>query len=349
MKKQNLINLVKYHVDRNEDAFVSEVAEIAREFDRAQDYNVAEYLMELIANANAYVPQSSYDGFRFLTKLDYSTKPLLLPTVIEEDVLGIARAIKRGSDITKFLFYGAPGTGKTEAALQVARLTERDILSVNIENLIDSRLGETAKNIVALFDEINHLPYNQVMVILDEIDSLILNRIANNDHREMGRATSAFIRALDSINDKVVMIATTNLIDEFDKAILRRFDATVSFDRYSKEDLIEVADAFLTSTIKKYPQSKQNKKLFNKILSNLDSVPYPGDLKQIIKTAVAFSDGTNEYDYLRKIYYALNGNPKTIDLKELKDAGYTTREIEILSRVPRSSVARKLSKVGSDE
>ena len=101
--------------------------------------------------------------------------------------------------------------------------------------------------------------------------------------------------------------------------------------------------------IKKYPQSKQNKKLFNKILSNLDSVPYPGDLKQIIKTAVAFSDGTNEYDYLRKIYYALNGNPKTIDLKELKDAGYTTREIEILSRVPRSSVARKLSKVGSDE
>ena len=33
MKKQNVINLVKYHVEKNEEAFISEVAEIAKEFD----------------------------------------------------------------------------------------------------------------------------------------------------------------------------------------------------------------------------------------------------------------------------------------------------------------------------
>ena len=44
---------------------------------------------------------------------------------------------------------------------------------------------------------------------------------------------------------------------------------------------------------------------------------------------------------MRKIYFALNDNKK-IDIQRLNDEGYTTREIEILSRIPKSSVSRKL-------
>ena len=65
-------------------------------------------------------------------------------------------------------------------------------------------------------------------------------------------------------------------------------------------------------------------------------------MKQIIKTSIAFSDETNKYDYLRKIYLALNGNPKNIDIQNLSEQGFTTREIEILTRIPKSSVSRKL-------
>ena len=89
-------------------------------------------------------------------------------------------------------------------------------------------------------------------------------------------------------------------------------------------------------------KSKQDLRLFHKILSNLGSIPYPGDLKQIIKTSIAFSDETSEFDYLRKIYLALNGNPETVDMQRLKEQGYTTRAIEILTRIPKSSVSRKL-------
>ena len=127
----------------------------------------------------------------------------------------------------------------------------------------------------------------------------------------------------------------------FDKAIVRRFDATVSFDRYSEDDLIDIADTLLSSTLKKNANSKQDMRLFNKILKNLDRIPYPGDLKQIIKTSVAFSSEANEYDYLRKIYFALNDN-RELDIQRLSNEGYTTREIEILSRIPKSSVSRKL-------
>ena len=170
---------------------------------------------------------------------------------------------------------------------------------------------------------------------------MVLDRVNANDLREMGRVSSTFIKELDRLNENTIIIATTNLFTNFDRAIVRRFDATVSFDRYSNDDLIEIADSLLSSTLKKNANSRQDMRLFNKILNNLKTIPYPGDLKQIIKTSVAFSSEANEYDYLRKIYFALNDN-KEIDIQRLSDEGYTTREIEILSRIPKSSVSRKL-------
>ena len=341
MKKQSIMNLVRYHVEKNEEAFISEVAEIAKEFDQNGDSAMANYLMELVSSANYYVPQSSYKNLHYITKVNYTNTSLLLPEIIEEDILGITRAISQKADLTKFLFYGAPGTGKTESAYQIARILGRDLLRVDFEQLIDSRLGETAKNVSNLFDEINHLAFGKIIILMDEIDALVLDRVNTNDLREMGRVTSTFIKELDRLNENVVIIATTNLFSNFDKAIVRRFDATVSFDRYSKEDLIEIADAILSSTLKKNANSKQDMRLFNKILKNMESIPFPGDLKQIIKTSIAFSSEANEYDYLRKIYFSLNDN-KEIDIQRLNDEGYTTREIEILSRIPKSSVSRKL-------
>ena len=342
MKKQNVVNLIKYHAENNNEAFISEVAEIARDFDANGDDTIAQYIMELVSNANFYVPQHSYKNLKYLRKLEYSTKPLLLPNIIEEDIIGITRAIANKSGLSKFLFYGEPGSGKTESAYQIARLLNRDILSVDFEQLVDSRLGETAKNVAMLFDEINHIAFNKTIVIFDEIDSIVLDRINKNDLREMGRVTSLFLKELDKLNDNIIIIATTNLFQNFDKALIRRFDALVSFDRYSKKDLIDVADSILTASLRKVNNLKQDLRLFNKILNKVESIPYPGDLKQIIKTSIAFSDDSNEYDYLRKIYLALNGNPEKIDIQQLNESGYTTREIEILTRIPKSSVSRKL-------
>ena len=342
VKKQNLINLVKYHVEKKDDAFRNEVAAIARNFDQNGDEDLAQYLMELISTANFYVPQTNYRNLNYLRKIEYSTNPLFLPGVIEEDIIGITTAINNKSGLSKFLFYGEPGTGKTESAYQIARILERDILSVDFEQLVDSRLGETAKNVARLFDEIKHLPYRKVLVVFDEIDSLVLDRINSNDLREMGRVTSVFLRELDELNENIVLIATTNLFKNFDKAIIRRFDATISFDRYEKDDLIEIADEMLSANLKRTGNFRKDIRMFHKILNNLEKLPYPGDLKQIIRTAVAFSDENSEYDYLRKIYFALNTDGEEVDIQVLSDKGYTMREIEIISKIPKSSVSRKL-------
>ena len=63
------------------------------QFDQSGDSVMANYLMELVSSANYYVPQSSYKNLHYLTKVDYKNTPLLLPEIIEEDILGLTRAI----------------------------------------------------------------------------------------------------------------------------------------------------------------------------------------------------------------------------------------------------------------
>ena len=53
----------------------------------------------------------------------------------------------------------------------------------------------------------------------------------------MGRVTSTLLKEFDNLNERILLIATTNLYKQFDKALLRRFDYIVDFNRYSKEDL----------------------------------------------------------------------------------------------------------------
>ena len=145
------------------------------------------------------------------------------------------------------------------------------------------------------------------------------------------------------MDERVLLIATTNLYKQFDKALLRRFDFVVDFNRYGKDDLIEIADSILTSELKKYSNVKPELKISNKIYNLVGKLPYPGDLKNIIRSAVAFSDLENEYGYLVKIYESLTNNKLTDNLKKLQEEGFTVREIEKLTGISKSSVSRGIN------
>jgi len=349
MKKQNVLNLIKYHVERNENAFRNEAITIARYFDSIDDYQLAEYIMGLISESNLYTPQSSDFESEFLKQLDTrGIEALNLPLEISEDIKGIINAVNHNVGINKFLFEGLPGSGKTEAAKNVARLLDRALFYVDFENLIDSKLGQTNKNITNVFREINMIPNaNKVVILFDEIDVIALDRINLNDVREMGRVTSTILRELDRLTDlnkEIVIIATTNLYSNFDKALIRRFDAVINFNRYSKDDLIEVAEYYFSSFIKNFKGASKDTRLFKKVLKVAEKLPYPGELKNIIKTSLAFSDLDSEYDYLKRLYNNLIGNLEQKDINQLYKEGFTVREIEKLKGESKSTISRKLSK-----
>lgn len=342
MKKKNVINLIKYYSEENDAGFRNEAYEIAKDFDSTGDYQLAEYIMALMSEANTFVPQMNEHESAFFEKLNYKNEMLLLPDVIMQDLMGILNAIGHRAGINKFLFQGSPGTGKTEAVKQLARVLDREIFMVDFSAVVDSKLGQTQKNIVSLFREINNFAQpDRVIVLFDEIDALALDRTNSSDLREMGRATSAMLKGMDYTDERIVLVATTNLFEHFDKALARRFDSVIDFDRYSQEELLNVAEEMLNSYLTKFKLANRDVRLFRKIMGLMSPIPYPGDLKNIIKTAVAFSDPDDGKDYFRRLYYAICGEAPS-DLRKLQEQKFTLREIEILTKKSKSSVGREL-------
>lgn len=345
MKKKNVINLIRYHEEKNETAFRAEALEIAKYFFDKGENLVGDYIMGLLSNANVFIPQGDNFNLNYFEKVHIGNTSLPLPKVIIDDIYGIINAVNHNIGINKFLFEGPPGTGKTESVKQVARILSRDLYSVDFSSIIDSKLGQTQKNMVEVFSEIKMLPNpNNVIILFDEIDAIAMDRINSRDIREMGRVTSSILKELDNLDVRVIFIATTNLYKNLDKALTRRFDATVNFDRYSKEDLLDISESILNEYLPKFENAGRDIKLFRKIMSLLTIIPYPGELKNIIKTALAFSEPNSEFDYLKRLYTAilLQEKIKDMSIKELKDKGFTVRDIEKLTGMPKSNVSRML-------
>ena len=296
---------------KNENSFRNEAINIARYFDSIGDEQLAEYIMGLIAESNMYTPQSSDFESDFLKQIDTRIMDTLnLPTEISEDVKGIINAVNHNVGINKFLFEGLPGSGKTEAAKHVARLLNRTLFCVDFDNLIDSKLGQTNKNISSVFNEINMIPHaNKVVILFDEIEVIALDRINSNDVREMGRVTSTILRELDRLTDlnkEIVIIATTNLFSNFDKALIRRFDAVINFNRYSKEDLIEVAEFYFSSFVKNFKGISKDIRLFRKILTVAEELPYHESTGEVYPKAMINYEPSEEKGYrATEIYYAV--------------------------------------------
>lgn len=343
MKKKNIINLIKYHASSDERAFMAEAYEVADDFYRNGDIQLAEYVMSLISQANTLSPQAHENKLgEYFSEIECDNSALLLPEVIKSDIIGVVNAISRHMGINKILLEGAPGSGKTESVKQVARILDRKLYKVEVTSIIDSRLGQTAKNVETIFSELNQLksPSN-IIILIDEIDALALDRIRGNDLREMGRVATTLFQELDNLDEEVVLFATTNLFKIFDQALARRFDYIINFDRYSREDLLEISESILEGYLKKVKSQAKDKKLFHKVMALQTELPYPGDLRNLIKTAVAFSDPNDEYGYLKILYERITKTKVVKDrIKDMAGKGFTIREIEKLSGISKSQIAR---------
>lgn len=133
------------------------------------------------------------------------------------------------------LFYGVPGTGKTESVLQLARKTGRDIMQVNISQVKSMWVGESEKNIKAIFDRYRAVyKYSKRIPILlfNEADAVIGKR-QEGAERSVDKMENSIqniiLQEMESLEG--IMIATTNLVQNMDVAFERRFLYKVKFEK----------------------------------------------------------------------------------------------------------------------
>ncbi len=155
----------------------------------------------------------------------------------------------------KLLLYGESGTGKTMTAKVIANHLNKKLVIVNLATIISSKLGETAKNLDALFKETQ---YESMVLLLDEFDSLgQIRDYDNKDNSEMKRVVNAIIQLMDYFPQKSILIAATNQIQMIDEALKRRFEWQIAYDKPSKELLDDLYTTLQAPIPAKYYPEKR--------------------------------------------------------------------------------------------
>jgi len=151
------------------------------------------------------------------------------------------------------LFYGAPGTGKTETVLQIARRTGRNIMQIDIAGLRDKYVGESEKNIKSIFTRYKRLCKNSdILPILffNEADGILTKRTSltssNPSIEKMENAIQNIILQ-EMENLEGILIATTNLTCNLDTAFERRFLFKIEFKKPETEVKAKIWKSMLRS------------------------------------------------------------------------------------------------------
>ena len=137
------------------------------------------------------------------------------------------------------LFYGEPGTGKTETVLQLAKKAGRDIMQVNISEIKSMWVGESEKNIKQIFDSYRQKVEEFKMtpiLLFNEADAIIGKRKEGAERaveKMENTIQNIILQEMETFDG--IMIATTNLAQNMDKAFERRFLYKVKFTKPTLE------------------------------------------------------------------------------------------------------------------
>lgn len=133
------------------------------------------------------------------------------------------------------LFYGAPGTGKTETVLQIAKKTGRDLIQVNVSEVKSMWVGESEKNIKSIFDDykkkVKQLAKAPIL-LFNEADAIIGKRQVGAERaveKMENSIQNIILQEIEQLDG--ILIATTNLSENMDKAFERRFLYKIQFEK----------------------------------------------------------------------------------------------------------------------
>jgi len=152
----------------------------------------------------------------------------------------------------KVLLYGSSGCGKTMTAKAIASALGKNILILNLSNVICSKIGETSQNIKLVFDKAAR---EKAVLFLDEFDQI--GKARGNDDKDVGemrRLVNTLIQLIDYYPEDALLICATNHLEIIDSALIRRFQLRIGFDMPATE----VLDDYYDQLLSRFPEHLRN-------------------------------------------------------------------------------------------
>ena len=149
------------------------------------------------------------------------------------------------------LFYGAPGTGKTETVLQIARKTGRDLIQVIISEIKSMWVGESEKNIKGVFEDYRKMVKQSAktpILLFNEADAIIGKRMVGAEKavdKLENNIQNIILQEIEQLDG--ILIATTNLAENMDKAFERRFLYKVKFEKPDLHGRLQIWQTMIPS------------------------------------------------------------------------------------------------------
>jgi AAA+ superfamily predicted ATPase len=186
--------------------------------------HLAERVEPVFSLDDVVLPQDRKD------QLDEIVDNVLLSDRVLDD-WAFGEQLPYGRGVTA-LFYGPSGTGKTMAALAVARKLGIQILRIDLSRVVSKYIGDTEKNIDRVFDDAQR---SGSVLLIDEADALLGKRSEVKDaHDRYANIEVAYLlQRMEAYGGLAIL--TTNLRQNLDAAFLRRLRFIIDFPRPDAE------------------------------------------------------------------------------------------------------------------
>ena len=179
----------------------------------------------------------------------------------------------------RLCFSGPPGCGKTAFAQHLAEQVDKPLLQKTASDLLNYYLGETEKNLAAMFREAED---EDAVLFLDEADSFLQDRTSAHRSWEVTQVNE-LLKQMEQFDG--LFICATNLMDRLDPAVLRRFDLKIQFD-YLKSDQAGKLFIRVLADFQGYTRPRRSTESVKMRLSKLSTLT-PGDFATVVRQARA--------------------------------------------------------------